>query len=158
MQKPLNYPNAASKSIFDVLCWLTLLFLWQWWPFHEHCREDPSSWWLHHRLHHRVSSWGPFDPKQLVPFSLGEPATGVQIRSTQTGEEVDTGTFDTGSVKCSIIVLTQCLIFIVFIFNLDYIELWNVWKQEEYHQHERGFLCWGGLIQVRQVLNTLDHI
>ncbi len=57
------------------------------------------------------------------------------------------------SVKCSIIVLTQC-----FIFNLDYIELWNVWKQEEYHQHERGFLCWGGLIQVRQVLNTLDHI
>ncbi len=57
------------------------------------------------------------------------------------------------SVKCIIIVLTQC-----FIFNLDYIELWNVWKQEEYHQHERGFLCWGGLIQVRQVLNTLDHI
>lgn len=58
------------------------------------------------------------------------------------------------SVKCSIVVLMQCFIS----FNLDYIELWNVWKQEEYHQHERGFLCWGGPIQVRQVPNTLDHI
>lgn len=34
-------------------------------------------------------------------------------------------------------------------FHLDYIELRNVWKQEEYHQHERGFLCWGGPIQVQ---------
>lgn len=39
-------------------------------------------------------------------------------------------------------------------FYLDYTELWNVWKQEEYHQHERGFLCWGGPIQVRQFPNT----
>lgn len=67
---------------------LSLFESFQWWPLHEHGREDPPARRLHHRLHHRVGSGGSSDPQQPVSLPPGEPATSVKIWDTQTGERV----------------------------------------------------------------------
>lgn len=134
---------------------LSLFESFQWWPLHEHGREDPPARRLHHRLHHRVGSGGSSDPQQPVSLPPGEPATSVKIWDTQTGERVIAHLFFfkyTMSLKSWIKCESGAFFFLTFfaVFHLaDHPQLWDVWKQEQHHQFERGFSCGGGSIKVR---------
>lgn len=69
----------------------TVVLCFQFGEFHQHSREDPTSRWLHHRLHHRGAVGGRFDAHAPFPLSPGEPAEAAHWFCAGAGEREVTG-------------------------------------------------------------------
>ena len=47
------------------------------------------------------------------------------------------------------LVFFAVMLILTVFYPPDHSQLWDVWKQEQHHQSERGFSCGGGSIKVR---------